>query len=140
MRIKVIPIGQMLMLTLLIMLIGIGITAILKKTGASSKVRKKVLRNFNNAGLIIAVLVIILGIVGLFNHISFDWSLYPWKFETLITIKLAIFALLELGITAVILVVFIAFLWLVAYVTDRSSTIIFKITSWISEWYRDLTK
>lgn len=130
MHIKVIPIGQLLTIVLLIFLIGIGITAVLKRAGTSSKARKEVLRNFNGAGLIIAVLVAILGIAGLFNHISFDWSLYPWKFETLIiTIKLAILALLKLGIAAVILVVFIAFLWLVAYVTDGLSMIMSKITS-----------
>lgn len=37
MHIKVIPIGQLLTIVLLIFLIGIGITAVLKRAGTSSK-------------------------------------------------------------------------------------------------------
>lgn len=48
MRIKTIPIGQMLVLALLIFLVGIVITAVMKKTNMSSKIRRIVFWGVSN--------------------------------------------------------------------------------------------
>lgn len=67
MGIKVIPIWQVLMLALLIMLTGIGITAIMKKADASSKVRKQMFWSSVTVGMITS-LIGVLGINGLFSR------------------------------------------------------------------------
>lgn len=133
MGIKVIPIGQVLMLALLIMLTGIGITAIMKKAGASSKVRKRMFWGSVTVGMITS-LIGVLGINGLFSsRRSYSWSLYPWRIVTIF--KLAIIALVELGFMAVMVVVWIILNRLVIYAWDK-----LKLPSRISEWYNNLTK
>ena len=133
MGIKVIPIGQVLMLALLIMLTGIGITAIMKKAGASSKVRKRMFWGSVTVGMITS-LIGVLGINGLFSsRRSYSWSLYPWRIVTIF--KLAIIALVELGFMAVMVAVWIILNRLVIYAWDK-----LKLPSRISEWYNNLTK
>ena len=103
MQVKIIPIGQVLILALLIMLIGIGITAIMKKADASSKVRKQMFWSSVTVGMITS-LIGVLGINGLFSsRRSYSWSLYPWRIVTIF--KLAIIALVELGFMPVVAVV-----------------------------------
>lgn len=137
MHIKEVPIGQILMLALLIMLIGIGITAMMKKMGASSKARKRVFWSSIMAGVVVA-LIGVLGINGLFSSRKpYTWSLYPWLITTII--KLVIFFLEEIGYTvvmaAVMAVVWIILSRLVIYAWDK-----LKLPSRISEWYNNLTK
>ena len=82
MHINEILIGQILMLALLIMLIGIGITAIMKKADASSKARKIV---FWGSAIVGVVVVLAAGINGFFIfRVPYTWSLYPWKVATII--------------------------------------------------------
>lgn len=71
MHIKVVPIGQILMLALLIMLIGIGITAVLKKAGASSKARKRVFWG----SIIVGVVVALIGVLGIYEPFG-NWRSY----------------------------------------------------------------
>lgn len=135
MHIKEVPIGQILMLALLIMLIGIGITAMMKKMGASSKARKRVFWSSIIAGVVVA-LIGVLGINGLFSSRKpYIWSLYPWLITTII--KLVIFFLEEIGCTAVMVAVMVV-VWiilsrLVIYAWD-------KLPQKVSEWYNNLTK
>lgn len=98
MHVKVIPIGQGLMMALLIMIIGIGITAILKKTGASSKVRKLMFWSSVIAGLIIVLLLVILRININEYKIPYTWSLYPWNIETLMVILDLVLAVISAGV------------------------------------------
>lgn len=134
MRVKVIPIGQILMLALLIMLIGIGITAVLKKAGASSKARKRMFWGSIIAGVVVA-LIGVLGINGLFSsRKSYTWNLYPWQIVTIL--KLAIIALAELGCMAVMGVVCIALTRPITYAIDKLPTMASKV----SKWYRNLVK
>lgn len=135
MHVKVIPIGQILMLALLIMLIGIGITAVLKKVGASSKARKRMFWGSIIVGVVVA-LIGVLGINGLFSsRKSYTWGLYPWLITTII--KLVIFFLEEIGCVAVMvvvmLVVWIIFIRLVTYAWD-------KLPQKVSKWYHNLVK
>lgn len=135
MHIKEVPIGQILMLALLIMLIGIGITAMMKKMGASSKARKRVFWSSIIAGVVVA-LIGVLGINGLFSSRKpYIWSLYSWLITTII--KLVIFFLEEIGCTAVMVAVMVV-VWiilsrLVIYAWD-------KLPQKVSEWYNNLTK
>lgn len=134
MRVKVIPIGQILMLALLIMLIGIGITAVLKKAGASSKARKRMFWGSIIAGVVVA-LIGVLGINGLFSsRKSYTWNLYPWQIVTIL--KLAIIALAELGCMAVMGAVCIALTRPITYAIDKLPTMASKV----SKWYRNLVK
>ena len=135
MQIKEVPIGQILVLALLIMLIGIGITAMLKKVDASSKARKKVFWGSIIAGVVVA-LIGVLGINGLFSsRKSYTWSLYPW--QTTVIAKLVNFFLEELGYMAVTVVMAVV-IWiilarLVIYAWD-------KLPPKISKWYHNLVK
>lgn len=142
MQVKIIPIGQILMLALLIFLIGIGITAIMKKADASSKARKTVFWSSITIGAVVA-LIGVLGINGLFNHrMPYTWILYPLQIA--IVTKLAIFFGEEIGIMAVIAVVFVILARLTPLVIEKLSKIVFKIVfkivSKISRWYNKLTK
>lgn len=132
MHIKVVPIGQILMLALLIMLIGIGITAVMKKVNASSKARKRVFWGSIIAGLIIVLLLVILRINE--YKIPYTWSLYPWQIVTIL--KLAIIALAELECMAVMAVVCIALTRPITYAIDKLPTMASKI----SKWYHNLVK
>lgn len=132
MRVKVIPIGQILMLALLIMLIGIGITAVLKKAGASSKARKRMFWGSIIAGLIIVLLLVILRINE--YKIPYTWSLYPWNIETIMVIlDLVLAFLLALGVMTVFVVIFEVFMWLISHTLDN-------LLAKISEWYNNLVK
>lgn len=134
MHVKVIPIGQILVLALLIMLIGIGITAMMKKADASSKARKRVFWSSIIVGVVVA-LIGVLGINGLFSsRESYTWGLYPWQIVTIL--KLAIIALAELGCMAVMAVVCIALTRPITYAIDKLPTMASKI----SKWYNNLTK
>ena len=134
MHIKEVPIGQILVLALLIMLIGIGITAMMKKADASSKARKRVFWSSIIAGVVVA-LIGVLGINGLFSsRKSYTWNLYPWQIVTIL--KLAIIALAELGCMAVMTVVCIALTRPITYAIDKLPTMASKV----SKWYHNLTK
>lgn len=134
MHIKEVPIGQILVLALLIMLIGIGITAMMKKADASSKARKRVFWSSIIAGVVVA-LIGVLGINGLFSsRKSYTWNLYPWQIVTIL--KLAIIALTELECMAVMAVVCIALTRPITYAIDKLPTMASKI----SEWYHNLVK
>ena len=137
MHVKVIPIGQILVLALLIMLIGIGITAVLKKAGASSKIRKRMFWGSLIAGVVVA-LIGVLGINGLFNSRKpYTWNLYPSQIA--IVTKLAIFFGEEIVIMAVITVVLVILAHLMVRASEKLFTIVFKIVSKISRWYNNLT-
>lgn len=135
MHIKEVPIGQILMLALLMMLIGIGTTAMMKKANASSKARKRMFWGSIIAGVVVA-LIGVLGINGLFSsRKSYTWGLYPWQMVKIF--KLAIIALAELGYTAMIVAVMVV-VWiilsrLVIYAWD-------KLLPKVSKWYNNLTK
>lgn len=134
MHIKVVPIGQILVLALLIMLIGIGITEIMKKAGTSSKARKRMFWGSIIAGVVVA-LIGVLGINGLFSHrMPYTWNLYPWQIVTIL--KLAIIALAELGCMAVMGVVCIALTRPITYAIDKLPTMASKV----SKWYHNLVK
>lgn len=139
MQIKEIPLGQILVLASLIMLIGIGITAMMKKMNASSKARKRVFWGLIIAGVVVA-LIGVLGINGLFSSRKpYTWSLYPW--QTTVIAKLVIFFLEEIGYTAVmaaVMVVVTVVVWiipgrLVIYALD-------KLPPKVSKWYNNLVK
>lgn len=134
MHIKEVPIGQILVLALLIMLIGIGIIAMMKKANASSKVRKRMFWGSIIAGVAVA-LIGVLGINGLFSsRKSYTWNLYPWQIVTIL--KLAIIALAELGCMAVMAVVCIALTRPINYAIDKLPTMASKV----SKWYHNLVK
>lgn len=131
MQVKIIPIGQILMLSGLIFLTGIEITAIMKKAAASSKTRKIVFWSSITVGVVVA-LIGVLGIYGLFNHrMPYTWDLYPLQIATVT--KLVILFGEEIGITAVIAVVFVI-------LSPAIEKLIAKIVSKISRWYNNLTK
>lgn len=82
MHIKEVPIGQILMLALLIMLIGIGITAMMKKAGASSKARKIVF--WSSAIISLIFLLCPFGSIAMSGwSVPGTWSLYPWEIGTI---------------------------------------------------------
>lgn len=138
MQVKIIPIGQILMLSGLIFLTGIGITAIMKKADASSKARKIVFWSSITVGVVIT-LIGVLGINGLFNHrMPYTWDLYPLQIA--IVTKLVIFFEEEIGIMAVITVVFVILARLITHANEKLFTIASKIVSKISRWYNNLTK
>lgn len=101
-QVKVVPIGQIIMLAILVFVIGIGITIFLKKKRNTQDVRKTIV--FYSFAF--SLLIIILGLISIgINPVT--WSLYPWKFETLKAIMYV--ALLQLtalvmaiGITMVV--------------------------------------
>lgn len=134
MHIKEVPIGQILILALLVMLIGVGTTAMMKKVDASSKARKRMFWGSIIIGVVVA-LTGVLGIDGLFSHrMPYTWSLYPWQIVTIL--KLAIIALAELGCMAVMAVVCIALTRPITYAIDKLPTMASKV----SKWYHNLTK
>lgn len=134
MQVKVIPIGQILMLALLIFLTGIGITVILKKMDANSKLRRIILHWSTGIALVI-VLLGVLGIYVLFDHkMPYTWSLYPQQIETTLTAiqclstrmvaMLGLF-LLSFGIVAPIL-------WIFTKLLDKINK--------FCDWYNNLIK
>ena len=134
MHIKVVPIGQILMLALLIMLIGTGITTMMKKAGASSKARKRMFWSSIIVGVVVA-LIGVLGINVLFSHrMPYTWNLYPWQIVTIL--KLAIIALAEIGCMAVMAGVCIALTRPITYAIDKLPTMASKV----SKWYHNLVK
>lgn len=140
MHINEIPIGQILMLALLIILIGIGATATLKKAGASSKARKIV---FWGSAIVGAIVALAGGINGLFIHrVPYTWSLYPWKVATIIE-SVIVFLSGWVSI-AVIMAPFALLLLLcervIEYVIGYGFDKLPKMASKISGWYRNLTK
>lgn len=138
MQVKIIPIGQMLMLSGLIFLTGIGITAIMKKADASSKARKTVFWSSITIGVVVA-LIGVLGINGLFNHrMPYTWDLCPLQIATVT--KLVILFGEEIGIMAVIIVVFVILARLITHANEKLFTIASKIVSKISRWYNNLTE
>lgn len=89
MHIKEVPIGQILMLALLIMLIGIGITAMMKKANASSKARKRMFWG--------SVIISFIFLLCPFGSIAMSgwsvpgtWSLYPWEIGTIAKLVLGL--------------------------------------------------
>lgn len=134
MHIKEVPLGQILMMALLIFLVGIVITAVMKKADVSSKARKRVFWGSIIAGVVVA-LIGVLGINGLFSsRKSYTWNLYPWQIVTIL--KLAINALSELGCMAVMAVVCIALTRPITYAIDKLPTMASKV----SKWYNNLVK
>lgn len=140
MRIKTIPIGQMLVLALLIFLVGIVITAVMKKANMSSKIRRIVFWG----SVIVGVVVALAGrINGLFIHqVPYTWSLYPWKVATII--ESVIVFLSSWVIIAVIVALFAAPILLcervIEYVIGYGFDKLPKMASKISKWYHNLVK
>lgn len=77
-QVKVVPIGQIIMLAVLVFVIGIGITIFLKKKRNTQDVRETIVI----CSCAFSLLIIILGLISIgINPVT--WSLYPWKLETL---------------------------------------------------------
>lgn len=134
MDIKIIPIGQILMLALLIFLIGIGITVILKKMDASSKVRRIVLHWSTGIALVI-VLLGVLGVYVLFGHkMPYTWSLYPRQIKTTLTAIqcLSIRMVAMLGLFLLSFGIVAPILWIFNKLLDKINK--------FNDWYDKLTK
>lgn len=110
MDIKIIPIGQILALTFLIFLVGIGATLLLKKQGASSKIRKVIL-NSSLIGASIIFLSAVLAVTVYIGNAKISWSLYPWSIMTLKVINLSL-----INTFSVVLVVLIVLLPVICFV------------------------
>lgn len=82
MHIRCIPIGQMIVLALLIFLVGIVITAVMKKADVSSKIRRIVFWGSAIIGVVVALAVRINGFF--IFRMPYTWSLYPWEVATII--------------------------------------------------------
>lgn len=134
MGIKVIPIGQVLMLALLIMLTGIGITAMMKKANASSKARKRMFWG--------SVIISFIFLLCPFGSIAMSgwsvpgtWSLYPWKIETITKLVQGLLEIIEsvVGFLAVAVVGF-------GTVTMVIGMLVIELFVRIPEWYHNLVK
>lgn len=133
MRVKVVPIGQILMLALLIMLIGIGITAMMKKAGASSKARKRVF--WSSAIISLIFLLCPFGSIAMSGWlVPGTWSLYPWEIGTIAKLVQGLLEIIGsvVGFLAVAVVGSLASC-LVIYVLD-------KLPPKVSKWYHNLVK
>lgn len=95
-QVKVVPIGQIIMLAVLVFAIGIGITIFLKKKRNTQDVRETIVI----CSFAFSLLIIILGLMSIgINPVT--WSLYPWKLETLKAIMYVMLLLLTTFVMAI---------------------------------------
>lgn len=140
MGIKMIPLGQMLVLGLLIFIAGIGATLLLKRQGASSKARKIV---FWGSAIVGAIVALAGEINGFFIfRVPYTWSLYPWKVATIIeSVIVFLSGWVSIAVIGVLFALFILFCErVIEYVIGYGFDKLPKMTSKISKWYRSLTK
>lgn len=140
MHIRCIPIGQMIVLALLISLVGIVITAVMKKADVSSKIRRIVFWDSAIIGVVVALAVRINGFF--IFRVPYTWSLYPWKVATII--ESVIVFLSGWVIIAVIVALFAGIILLcervIEYVIRYGFDKLPKMMSKISKWYHNLVK
>lgn len=140
MHIRCIPIGQMIVLALLIFLVGIVITADMKKADVSSKIRRIVFWGSAIIGVVVALAVRINGFF--IFRVPYTWSLYPWKVATII--ESVIVFLSGWVIIAVIVALFAGIILLcervIEYVIGYGFDKLPKMMSKISKWYHNLVK
>lgn len=140
MHIRCIPIGQMIVLALLIFLVGIVITAVMKKADVSSKIRRIVFWGSAIIGVVVALAVRINGFF--IFRMPYTWSLYPWEVATII--ESVIVFLSGWVIIAVIGALFAGIILLcervIEYVIRYAFDKLPKMTSKISKWYHNLVK
>lgn len=136
MHIRCIPIGQMIVLALLIFLVGIVITAVMKKADVSSKIRRIVFWGSAIIGVVVALAVRINGFF--IFRVPYTWSLYPWKVATII--ESVIVFLSGWVIIAVIVALFAGIILLCERVIGYGFGKLPKMMSKISKWYHNLVK
>lgn len=139
MHIKEVPIGQGWILALLVMLIGVGITAMIKKMNASSRTRKIVFWSSAIISLIIFLSCPFGSIAMSGWSVPGTWSLYPWEIETITKLVLGLLGII--GSVVGFLAIAVVGSWAVAMVLG--CLVIYaldKLPSKISKWYHNLVK
>ena len=133
MHVKVIPIGQILVLALLIMLIGIGITAMMKKMGASSKARKRMF--WGSAIISLIFLLCPFGSIAMSGwFVPGTWNLYPWKIGTIAKLVQGLLEIIRsVGFLALTVVGSLT-------VTMVLGMLVIELFVRIPEWYHSLVK
>lgn len=126
MHIKVVPLGQGWILALLVMLIGVGITATMKKMNASSRTRKIVF--WSSAIISFIFLLCPFGSVAMSGwSVPGTWSLYPWEIETITKLVLGLLEMIGsvVGFFAATMVL---------------GMLVIELFVRIPEWYHNLVK